>query len=96
MKTLILALALVTTAHAETIITPQGTYQVTQSQVGSTTYVTQLSKGLTNSGSGAAIAVPVNVNPVTGIGTVHTPQGSYMVQRSASGSTTVIQTSKSK
>jgi hypothetical protein len=96
MKALILALALVTTAQAETIIGPDGMYQVTQSQVGSSTYVTQLSKGLTNSNSGVAMAVPVAVNPATGIGQVFTPQGSYMVQRSANGTTTVVQTSKSK
>lgn len=78
--------------QAQTIITPQGSYQVQQS--GSTTYVTQTSNG--SSTQGVAVAVPVNVNPVTGIGVVHGPQGSYMVQRTSGGTTFVTQTSKGK
>jgi len=89
MKTAILAVAMMaTTAQAQVIITPSGNY--TYSSAGSTTYVTGPSH------STVPIAVPVTVNPVTGIGQVHTPQGSYMIQRSSSGSTTVIQTSKGK
>ena len=90
MKTLILALAIAaTTAQAEVIITPSGNY--TYSSAGSTTYVTGPSHGT------VPIAVPVTVNPATGIGQVHTPQGSYLVQRSSTGSTTtVIQTSRGK
>lgn len=87
MKTAIMVLALVaTTAQAQLLITPSGSSVVTQS--GSTTYVTGANP--------RGIAVPVTVNPATGIGQVHTPQGSYLVQRSSSGMTTVIQTSKSK
>lgn len=91
MKTVmaIIALALVTlSAQAETVITPQGNYVVTQSN--STTYVTG-PKG----SSGVAVIAPVTVNPITGVGQVHTPQGSYLVQRSGS-TTTVIQTSRGK
>lgn len=88
MKKFLLALAFVSQAQAETVITNQGTYTVNQS--GSTTYVTG-----PRSNTGASIAVPVTVNPATGIGQVHTPQGSYLVQRSGS-TTTIIQTSKSK
>jgi hypothetical protein len=90
MKAIILALAIVTTtAHAEMIIMDVGNYIVQTS--GSTTYVTGPNRG------SMPIAVPVTVNPATGIGQVHTPQGSYLVQRSSTGSTTtVIQTSKSK
>jgi len=90
MKAIILALAIVTsTAHAEMIIMDVGNYIVQSS--GSTIYVTGPNKG------SIPIAVPVTVNPATGIGQVHTPQGSYLVQRSSTGSTTtVIQTSKSK
>ena len=90
MKKLLLALAFFTTvSQAQTVITQQGTYLV--NQAGSTTYVT-----CPKSSSGAlAVAVPVTVNPITGIGQVHTPQGSYLVQRTGS-TTTVIQTSKSK
>jgi hypothetical protein len=73
------------------IITPQGNY--TYSQAGSTTYVTGPSTN--NSNSAVQVAVPVTVNPVTGIGMVQGPNGSYMVQRSGS-TTTVIQTSKSR
>jgi hypothetical protein len=76
-------------AQAETVITSKGNYTVTQSNT--TTYVT----GPKSSGGALAVAVPVTVNPITGIGQVHTPQGSYLVQRSGS-TTTIIQTSKSK
>jgi len=89
MKQALVILALVTTtAHAETVITPQGNYVINQSN--STTYVTG-----PRSSSGVAVAVPVTVNPITGIGQVHTPQGSYIVQRSGS-TTTMIQTSKGR
>jgi phage/plasmid primase-like uncharacterized protein len=85
MKILILALVIVaSTAQAEMVITDKGNYLVQQTN--STTYVTGPSH----------TTVPVAVNPVTGIGQVHTPQGSYLVQRSSTGTTTVIQTSKSK
>lgn len=93
MKKALIILALVTSAHAENqqYMTPSGTYYSQQS--GSTTYVTQTSRG---SGSKSiAPTVPVNVNPVTGIGQVHTSQGSYLVQRSGS-TTTVIRTSKGR
>ena len=89
MKHLLVILALVTTtAQAETIITSQGNYVVNQSS--STTYVTGPSRS-----SSVTVAVPVTVNPITGVGQVHTPQGSYLVQRSGS-TTTVIQTSRGK
>jgi hypothetical protein len=88
MKKLLVALCLVSSAQAQTVITPRGNYQVQQS--GTTTYVTG------NSNTAIVTSVPVNVNPVTGIGVVHTPQGSYMVQRSSTGTTTVIQTSGTK
>jgi hypothetical protein len=89
MKAIILALAIVTsTAHAEMIIMDIGNYIVQSS--GSTTYVTGPNR------ASIPIAVPVAVNPATGIGQVHTPQGSYLIQRSSTGTTTVIQTSKSK
>lgn len=92
MKKLItaVALALSVSAQAETIITQHGTYVT--SQAGSTTYITGPS---TPSNSNVQVAVPVTVNPITGIGQVFTPQGSYLVQRSGS-TTTVVQTSKSK
>jgi hypothetical protein len=91
MVKVILALAVfVTSVQAETVITPQGNYVYSQS--GSTTYVTGPN---TNSNTGVSVAVPVTVNPVTGIGQVHTPSGSYLVQRSGS-TTTMIQTSRSK
>jgi hypothetical protein len=91
MKTsiLVFVFCFITQAHAETVITNQGTYVINQSS--STTYVT----GPRSSSGSLAVAVPVTVNPVTGIGQVHTPQGSYLVQRSGS-TTTVIQTSKGK
>lgn len=92
MKKLALALILVALqSQAETVITPQGNYTV--SQAGSTTYVT----GPSNPNMGAALiaAVPVRVNPITGIGMVQGPSGSYLVQRSGS-TTTVIQTSKGR
>ena len=89
MKTAILALAIVaSSAQAQLVIAPQGTYTVQSS--GSTTYVTGPSH------TTVPVAVPITVNPATGIGQVHTPQGSYMIQRSSSGATTVIQTSKGK
>jgi len=89
MKTSILALVIVaSTAQAEMVITNKGNYIV--QQAGTTTYVTG-----PNTAS-SQVVVPVAVNPATGIGQVHTPQGSYLVQRSSSGTTTVIQTSKSK
>lgn len=89
MKTLILALTiLASTAQAQMVITDKGNYLVQQSN--STTYVTGPKT------APVPIAVPVQVNPVTGIGQVHTPQGSYLVQRSSSGTTTVIQTSRGK
>jgi hypothetical protein len=93
MKKLSLALLLVATSQvqAQVIITPQGNY--TYSQAGSTTYVTGPSTN--NSNSAVQVAIPVTVNPVTGIGMVQGPNGSYMVQRSGS-TTTVIQTSKSR
>lgn len=88
-------LAITTLAQAETIQTPQGSYLVQQSS--STTYITQTSRGSSTSSSnaGATIAVPVVVNPVTGIGQVNGPNGSYLVQRSGS-TTTVIQTSRGR
>jgi hypothetical protein len=90
MKTIVTALmftATVAMADSTVVITPRGTNTV--SQYGTTTYVT--------GSKHSSVAAPVNVNPVTGIGMVHTPQGSYMVQRSQSGTvTTVIQTSKGK
>jgi hypothetical protein len=90
MKTIVTALmftATVAMADSTVVITPWGTNTV--SQYGTTTYVT--------GSKHSTVAAPVNVNPVTGIGMVHTPQGSYMVQRSQSGTvTTVIQTSKGK
>lgn len=93
MKKLIMATIFVsTTVSAQTIITPQGSYLVQQS--GTTTYVTQTA-GSSNQSNAIAVAVPVNVNPVTGIGSVQGPNGSYLIQRSGS-TTTVIQTSKGK
>ena len=82
MKKAILVLTLVTgVASAETVITPNGTYVVNQS--GSTTWVTGPSNGTT-------IVAPVTVNPITGIGTVHTPNGTQTVVRGSSGTITVI------
>lgn len=95
MKKQILALTFALVAaqsHSETVITPQGNY--TYSQAGSTTYVTGPSTN-PNMGSALVVAVPVRVNPVTGIGMVQGPNGSYLVQRSGS-TTTVIQTSKGR
>lgn len=93
MKTVFLTLALISTgAQAQTITTPQGSYQANTS--GSTTYVTQTARG-SSSSTGVAVAVPVNVNPITGIGMIHGPSGSALVQRSGS-TTTVIQTSKGR
>lgn len=89
--TLVFLFCLAGLAQAETYVTPSGSYQVNSSN--STTYVTQTSKGTGK--SGVIPAVPVKVNPSTGIGQVHTPQGSYLVQRSGS-TTTVIQTSKGR
>jgi hypothetical protein len=89
MKTAILALVMAaSTAQAQVVITNQGNYTV--QSAGSTTYVTGPNH------TTVPIAVPVTVNPATGIGQVHTPQGSYLVQRSSSGTTTVIQTSRGK
>ena len=75
-------------SHAETVITQQGNYVVTQSN--STTYVTG-----PRSNSGVAVVAPVAVNPITGIGQVNGPNGSYQVIRQGN-TTTVIQTSKSR
>jgi len=85
--TLVLASSL---ASAQTINTPSGSYQV--NSWGSTTVVTQTSRG---SGSAVVPVVPVQINPVTGIGQVITPTGSYMIQQNGS-STTVIQTGKGR
>jgi hypothetical protein len=93
MKTIVTALMFTATvAMADsTVITPYGSNTV--STYGTTTYVT----GTGTRSSAVTVSVPVTVNPVTGIGQVITPTGSYMVQRSASGNTTtVIQTSKGK
>jgi hypothetical protein len=89
MRTLILALVILSsTAQAQMVITPNG--NLVMQQAGSTTHV------VGSKNAPMPIAVPVTVNPVTGIGQVHTPQGSYLVQRSGSGTVTVIQTSRSK
>lgn len=79
-------------ASAQTINTPSGSYQV--GGWGSTTIVTQTA-GSTSSGLAVMPAVPVIVNPITGIGQVITPTGTYMIQRSGS-TTTVIQSGKSR
>jgi len=92
MKMAILTLALISSvASAQTINTPSGSYQV--GNWGSTTVVTQTARG--SSSSSVMPAVPVTVNPITGIGQVITPSGSYLVQ-TVNGTTTVIQTSKSR
>ena len=88
MKTFIALMLVAGIAQAETVITPQGNYVVTQSN--STTYVTG-----PRGSSGVAVVAPVAVNPITGIGTVHTPTGSYQVIRQGN-TTTYVQTSKSK
>jgi len=74
-----------TTVSAQTVTTSSGSYLVQQS--GSTTYVTQTSSG-SNFNSGVNVAVPVTVNPITGIGMIHGPNGSSAVIRS--GSTTTV------
>lgn len=88
MKIIIALMLVAGIAQAETVITPHGTYVVQSSA--STTYVTG-----PRTGSSVAVIAPVQVNPATGIGQVHTPQGSYIVSRQGS-TTTYIQTSKSK
>jgi hypothetical protein len=91
MKKAILILAVTSSmASAQTINTPSGSYQV--GGWGSTTVVTQTSRGTS---SGVVPAVPVTVNPITGIGQVITPTGTYMIQSNGS-STTVIQTGKTR
>lgn len=105
MKTIIAILALISsTTFAQTIITqsgsvitPGGSYQVSTPNIGSTTYITQTAGSQTKSSNYNQIvpAVPVTVNPITGIGQVITPNGSYMVQQIGS-TTSVIQTSKSR
>jgi hypothetical protein len=77
---LVMASSALTAQATETVITPQGNYQITQS-ANNTTYVT---------GPRALppVAVPVTVNPITGVGTVITPQGNYQVIRQ--GSTTTV------
>ena len=89
-KAILVMAVMASSVQAQTIITPQGNYVYSQS--GSTTYVTGPN---TNSNTGVSVAVPVTVNPVTGIGQVHTPSGSYLIQRSGS-TTTVIPTSRSR
>lgn len=85
MKKLITVLLAVgiTQAQAQTVvITPQGNYTVQQSQ--STTYVTGPQTG------SSQVAVPVTVNPITGVGVVQGPQGSQVVVRSQSSNSTAI------
>lgn len=78
-SSLLLANSLVVLAQTETIITPQGNYQITQNAA--TTY-------LTGPRALPPMAVPVAVNPITGIGTVIGPKGNYQVIRQ--GSTTTV------
>lgn len=97
MKLLIALIMFAGIAQAETVITPYGSYLTTQT--GTTTYVTGPSTSSTSSSSSTrapvAVVAPVAVNPITGIGTLHTPSGSYQVIRQGS-TTTYVQTSKSK
>jgi hypothetical protein len=104
MKKVILILTLVSSmASAQTIITqsgrvitPGGSYIVSTPVTGSTTYITQTAGSNTTSNYSQVVpAVPVTVNPITGIGQVITPNGSYLVQQIGS-TTSVIQTSKSR
>ncbi len=87
MKKYLIVLAISFNAQAaEQVITSTGSYLI--QSTGSTTYVTQTAGSSTNTSSNIGVAVPVNVNPVTGIGMIQGPNGASAVIRS--GSTTTV------
>ena len=99
MKTLIALWLLASSAHAQVnpvALAQADKYFAEMMQSKSTSTSSHNSSNYkSSSGLDLAVVTPIAVNPITGIGTINTPSGSYLVSRQGS-TVTYVQTSKSK